>query len=119
MQTASRSAAVEPLPQLLRKRILVTGGASGIGQATAAFFASARATMVVTDRDADLMTDWLRRGTVATPQKNLRRSADCRNVLALRWPDMILARQPTLSASRACSRPPSPSARSVRSKKDF
>lgn len=55
MQTASSSTVTEPLPLLRGKRILVTGAASGIGQGAAAFFESAGATIVVTDRDVDLL----------------------------------------------------------------
>lgn len=48
---------VEPLSLLRDKRVLVTGAASGIGLGAATLFANLGARIVVTDRDADLLTE--------------------------------------------------------------
>lgn len=57
MRTDPRQVQVEPLSLLRNKRILVTGAASGIGLGTAALFTDLGARIVVTDRDADLLTE--------------------------------------------------------------
>lgn len=52
-----------PPHSILRgKRILVTGAASGIGQGAAAYFTSAGARVIVTDRDEDQLKDAWRGG---------------------------------------------------------